>query len=110
MPDRPSCCARSEARSFPRGSSPRWLTSAAPRQVDGSESGGRPLPVVVEELSERERDVLQRLAQPMSTQEIAADLFVSVNTVKTHLKSVYRKLAVNRRNDAVRRARDLRLL
>jgi len=66
--------------------------------------------LVVEELSGRERDVLERLAQMMSTEEIAADLFVSVNTVKTHLKSVYRKLAVNRRNDAVRRARDLRLL
>jgi LuxR family maltose regulon positive regulatory protein len=64
----------------------------------------------VEELSGRERDVLQRLAQMMSTEEIAADLYVSVNTVKTHLKSVYRKLAVNRRNDAVRRARELGLL
>ena len=55
-------------------------------------------------------DVLERLAGMMSTEEIAADLYVSVNTVKTHLKSVYRKLAVNRRGDAVRRARDLRLL
>ncbi|MGW3955625.1 helix-turn-helix domain-containing protein, partial [Streptomyces sp. NPDC004752] len=69
----------------------------------------RPAPVV-EELSPRERDVLRRLAQLMSTEEIAADLYVSVNTVKTHLKSVYRKLAVNRRADAVRRARELRLL
>jgi LuxR family maltose regulon positive regulatory protein len=46
----------------------------------------------------------------MSTEEIATDLFVSVNTVKTHLKSVFRKLAVSRRADAVRRARELRLL
>ena len=46
----------------------------------------------------------------MSTEEIAADLYVSVNTVKTHLKSVYRKLSVNRRNEAVRRARELDLL
>lgn len=46
----------------------------------------------------------------MTTEEIAADLFVSVNTVKTHLKSVYRKLGVNRRNEAVHRARELRLL
>jgi LuxR family maltose regulon positive regulatory protein len=65
---------------------------------------------VVEELSGRERDVLRLLAQLMSTQEIAADLYVSVNTVKTHLKSAYRKLGVNRRHDAVRRARDLDLL
>ncbi|MFI8090562.1 LuxR C-terminal-related transcriptional regulator [Streptomyces sp. NPDC086080] len=69
-----------------------------------------PPPPVVEELSGRERDVLRRLALTMSTEEIAADLYVSVNTVKTHLKSVYRKLSVNRRNEAVRRARELDLL
>ncbi|MFC8778782.1 LuxR C-terminal-related transcriptional regulator [Streptomyces nigra] len=69
-----------------------------------------PPPVLVEPLSGREHDVLLRLAQMMSTEDIAADLYVSVNTVKTHLKSVYRKLAVNRRNDAVRRARELDLL
>jgi LuxR family maltose regulon positive regulatory protein len=59
------------------------------------------------ELSARERDVLRRLARLMTTEEIAADLYVSVNTVKTHLKSTYRKLAVNRRGDAVHRAREL---
>ncbi|WP_328876443.1 LuxR C-terminal-related transcriptional regulator [Streptomyces sp. NBC_00287] len=69
-----------------------------------------PGPLVVEELSAREHDVLVRLAQLMSTEEIAADLYVSVNTVKTHLKGVFRKLAVNRRTDAVRRARELGLL
>ncbi|WP_437046684.1 LuxR C-terminal-related transcriptional regulator [Streptomyces sp. enrichment culture] len=78
-------------------------TGPAPRRP------GTP-PPVVEELSGRERDVLRRLAMTMSTEEIAADLYVSVNTVKTHLKSVYRKLSVNRRNEAVRRARDLDLL
>lgn len=72
-----------------------------------AEAGGAP---VVEHLSAREHDVLARLAQVRSTEEIAADLYVSVNTVKTHLKSVYRKLGVNRRGDAVRRARDLHLL
>jgi LuxR family maltose regulon positive regulatory protein len=93
-----------------RGLAAGWLTPVP------SPHGGPPrledqLPApVVEELSGRERDVLQRLAQMMSTEEIAADLYVSVNTVKTHLKSVYRKLAVNRRHDAVRRARELRLL
>jgi LuxR family maltose regulon positive regulatory protein len=46
----------------------------------------------------------------MSTEEIAADLFVSVNTVKTHVKNLHRKLAVNRRTDAVRQARRLGLL
>jgi LuxR family maltose regulon positive regulatory protein len=87
-----------------------WLTPGPPLR------GERPRPeppssaLVAVELSGRERDVLERLARMLSTEEIAADLYVSVNTVKTHLKSVYRKLAVNRRGDAVRRARDLRLL
>lgn len=87
-----------------------WLAPATSAHGVRAGFGTPPWPVVVEELSTRERDVLERLAQMMSTQEIAADLFVSVNTVKTHLKSLYRKLGVNRRSDAVRRARDLRLL
>ncbi|MFF6997310.1 LuxR C-terminal-related transcriptional regulator [Streptomyces sp. NPDC008313] len=76
----------------------------------GRSTPRQPSALVIEELSGRERDVLRLLAQMMSTDEIAADLYVSVNTVKTHLKSIYRKLAVNRRTDAVRRARELRLL
>ncbi|MET8131698.1 LuxR C-terminal-related transcriptional regulator [Streptomyces sp. NPDC005251] len=65
---------------------------------------------VIEPLSDREQEVLERLSQMMSRDEIAADLHLSVNTVKTHLKSVYRKLAATRRGEAVRRARDLHLL
>ncbi|MEU3094453.1 LuxR C-terminal-related transcriptional regulator [Streptomyces sp. NPDC006967] len=87
----------------PSGTGPNG-TAPPPRPYDP------PPPVVVEELSGRECDVLRRLALAMSTDEIAADLYLSVNTVKTHLKSVYRKLSVNRRNEAVRRARDLGLL
>ncbi|WTN27036.1 LuxR C-terminal-related transcriptional regulator [Streptomyces canus] len=87
-----------------------WLTPGSPRHGEQARPEALPPPLVAVELSGRERDVLERLARMMSTEEIAADLYVSVNTVKTHLKSVYRKLAVNRRGDAVRRARDLRLL
>jgi LuxR family maltose regulon positive regulatory protein len=86
-----------------------WLTPAPSRPGEPAPVDGQPSPLVVE-LSGRERDVLERLARMMSTEEIAADLYVSVNTVKTHLKSVYRKLAVNRRNEAVRRARELGLM
>ncbi|MFF1629529.1 response regulator transcription factor, partial [Streptomyces sp. NPDC058272] len=88
-----------------------WLPLGPPPHGGPPRHGEEQPPVpVVEELSGRERDVVERLAQMMSTEQIAADLFVSVNTVKTHLKSVYRKLAVSRRHDAVRRARELGLL
>ncbi|MGW7265938.1 LuxR C-terminal-related transcriptional regulator [Streptomyces sp. NPDC054842] len=87
-----------------------WLTPAPPRRNPPAADNEGPPALVAGELSGRERDVLRRLARMMSTEEIAADLYVSVNTVKTHLKSVYRKLAVNRRNEAVRRARELGLL
>ena len=74
--------------------------------------GGPGLPdgMVVEPLSMREREVLERAAQMMSTQEIADDLYLSVNTVKTHLKNINRKLCATRRAEAVRRARQLRML
>jgi LuxR family transcriptional regulator, maltose regulon positive regulatory protein len=65
---------------------------------------------LVEPLSERERMVLYYLASVLSTGEIAAELYVSPNTVKTHLKSIYRKLGVTRRREAVNRARQLGLL
>jgi LuxR family maltose regulon positive regulatory protein len=68
------------------------------------------LPLLVESLSERERVVLRYLPSMLSAGEIAAELYVSVNTVKTHIKSIYRKLDANRRWDAVRRARQLNLL
>ncbi|MFI2739766.1 LuxR C-terminal-related transcriptional regulator [Streptomyces sp. NPDC018711] len=88
-----------------------WLVPGS-ESYDGTERGGPGTGpgAPVEQLSGREREVLERLARAMSTEDIAADLFVSVNTVKTHLKSAYRKLSVHRRNDAVRRARELRLL
>ncbi|MGW1591772.1 LuxR C-terminal-related transcriptional regulator [Streptomyces sp. NPDC002386] len=87
-----------------------WLISGGPAARARPGAAVEPAPLVVEELSGREREVLCRLAQMMSTEEIAADLYVSVNTVKTHLKSVYRKLGVNRRGDAVRRARERGLI
>jgi LuxR family maltose regulon positive regulatory protein len=66
--------------------------------------------LMAEPLSRRGRAVLRYLPTMMSNQEIAAELFVSVNTVKTHLKSIYRKLGVQDRREAVRRARTLQLL
>ncbi|WP_086560098.1 helix-turn-helix transcriptional regulator [Streptomyces africanus] len=88
-----------------------WLLPRPGRHPDtGPTTPDRHPALAVEELSARERDVLRLLAEMRSTEEIAAGLHVSVNTVKTHLKSIYRKLAVGRRSDAVRRARERRLL
>ena len=70
----------------------------------------RPVTPLLEPLSDRERAILRYLPTTLSNREIASELFVTTNTVKTHLRSIYRKLDVARRRDAVDRARDLRLL
>ena len=61
-------------------------------------------------LTDRELSVLQLLPTMMSNAEIATELFVSVNTVKAHLKSLYRKLGATTRREAVRRGRRLALV
>jgi LuxR family maltose regulon positive regulatory protein len=71
---------------------------------------GDAAPLIVERLSEREREVLRHLSAMLSTAEIATEMYISVNTVKTHLKSIYRKLAAAHRSEAVRRARLLELI
>jgi LuxR family transcriptional regulator, maltose regulon positive regulatory protein len=71
---------------------------------------GQAAPMIVERLSEREREVLRLLSGMLSTAEIATEMFVSVNTVKTHLRSIYRKLSAAHRGEAVRRARELELI
>ena len=71
---------------------------------------GEAAPLVVEPLSEREHEVLRHVSAMESTAEIATAMYISVNTVKTHLKSIYRKLAADHRGEAVRRARQLGLL
>ena len=78
--------------------------------VDALEPASGRAPGLLEPLSERERDVLRLLPTLLPNTEIAGELFVSVNTVKTHVKSIYRKLDVSSRREAVARARQLRLL
>jgi len=65
---------------------------------------------LVEPLSERELDVLRLLATDLDGPDIARQLFVSVNTMRTHTKSIYAKLGVNSRRAAVRRAEERGLL
>jgi LuxR family maltose regulon positive regulatory protein len=65
---------------------------------------------LAEPLSERELEVLALIAAGESNREIAARLFISISTVKTHLNNLYRKLGAANRTQAVTRARDLNLL
>jgi LuxR family maltose regulon positive regulatory protein len=66
--------------------------------------------LLLEPLSDRETAVLRYLPTALSKAEIASEMFVSVNTVKTHMKNIYRKLDVTDRAHAVRRARTLHLV
>jgi LuxR family transcriptional regulator, maltose regulon positive regulatory protein len=65
---------------------------------------------LLEPLSERELDVLRLLRSELSGPEIAQELLVSLNTLRTHTKNIFSKLGVNNRRAAVRRAQDLGLL
>ena len=65
---------------------------------------------LIEPLSERELDVLRLLGTDLDGPDIARELVVSLNTVRTHTKNIYAKLGVNNRRAAVRRARELDLL
>ena len=58
-------------------------------------------------LTEREQAVLRFLPSRLTNQEIGGECFMSVNTVKAHLKAIYNKLGVSSRSDAVERARML---
>ena len=65
---------------------------------------------LIDPLSERELVVLRLLGTDLNGPEIARELIVSVNTVRTHTKNIYAKLGVTNRRAAVRRAQELRLL
>lgn len=61
-------------------------------------------------ISKREHEVLELIALGHSNQEIAEKLFLSVNTVKTHLANLFLKLDASRRTQAVQKAKELRLI
>jgi LuxR family maltose regulon positive regulatory protein len=87
------------------------LVAAAERSVAPA-TPRRPahLPAPGEDLTERELDVLRLLPSGMTQREIGATLFLSENTVKTHTRGVYRKLAASTRDEAVANARAAGLL
>ena len=63
-----------------------------------------PVPSVVAELSEREREVLETLAVSDSLGAVAKRLYLTTNTVKTHLRSIYRKLGTHSGAETIQRA------
>jgi LuxR family transcriptional regulator, maltose regulon positive regulatory protein len=81
------------------------------QQLPAPVTAGDQAPVlVVEPLTERELEVLVHVSDMLNTAEVADEMYISVNTVKTHLRNIYRKLATSHRNEAVRRARQLELI
>ena len=83
-----------------------WQPSAA---VQNKRQSRSPQPLV-EPLSERELEILQLIAQGLSNREIGERLFLALNTVKGHNRIIFDKLQVERRTEAVARARELGLI
>jgi LuxR family transcriptional regulator, maltose regulon positive regulatory protein len=91
----------------------RHLLTSAPRHDQPqapSDLSPKATVLVVEPLTEREREVLRHVSGMLNTAEIASEMYISINTVKSHLKSICRKLAASHRGEAVRRARQLELI
>jgi len=86
---------------FARANVPGW--SPAKNLIDAS-------PLDAETLTPRELEVLTLLASDRTREQIAAELFVSVNTVKSQINSIFRKLGVTRRVDAILVAEKRRLI
>ena len=96
------------------GSHQRLLAPTVRRsQLPASRNPSVPDPptiMAVEPLTEREREVLRHVSDMLNTAEVAREMYISINTVKSHLKSIFRKLAATHRGEAVRRAQQLELI
>jgi LuxR family maltose regulon positive regulatory protein len=92
------------------GTMPATSRSPRPRGTGRAPEGKQASLYILEPLTAKEQEVLGHLAELLTTDEIAGVMFVSVNTVRTHVRNILRKLASSRRNEAVRRARELNLV
>jgi LuxR family transcriptional regulator, maltose regulon positive regulatory protein len=93
------------------GTSHPAIVGAALEALEHRGDRDRPRPpVLTAPLSDREQAILRYLPTMMSNQEIAGELYLSINTVKTHLKAIYRKLDAADRREAVARGRELGLM
>jgi len=92
----------------------RTLLAAFTETTGGSDEECAPRTAIqsqlIEPLTERELEVLTLIAEDLSNQEISDRLFISINTVKTHIRNVYGKLGTSRRSRAVAQAHALGLL
>ena len=91
------------------GPLPRAVAAAA-RGLGVVTRRSEPAPLEAEELTDRELAVLRLLKSDLSRREIGEALYVSANTVKTHVRGIYRKLDASTREQAVTRARELGLI
>jgi LuxR family maltose regulon positive regulatory protein len=89
---------------------PRQRQADAVRRRLNSTTQRRVAPDLVEQLTGREMSVLRLLPSPLTPREIAQELYLSLNTIKTHTRSLYRKLGVNTRHEAIEAARRMNLL
>ena len=80
-----------------------------PARPDDQEARPSAQPLI-EPLTEREKEVFRLLASGRTNREIAADLFVTVGTIKAHTSNIYAKLQARNRAEALARARELGLL
>jgi LuxR family maltose regulon positive regulatory protein len=80
----------------------RPASAATPQPAPGT--------ALIEPLSERELQVLRLLDSPLTSEEIGRELYVSANTVRTHIRNIYGKLDVHGRLEAIQKARDLKLI
>jgi LuxR family maltose regulon positive regulatory protein len=92
-----------------RGTTPDYVSKLL-AALESEMREERRIDELVEPLSGRELEVLRLLTTHLSSTEIAQELFISVNTVRSHIKSIYGKLNVHSRKDAIQRARELGLL
>jgi LuxR family maltose regulon positive regulatory protein len=88
---------------------PAWIDRLRRAALTARSAGGGPRDALAE-LTDRERDVLRFLPSRLTLGEIAGELYVSVNTLKFHLKIIYRKLGVNSRGEAAEVARRMTLV
>jgi LuxR family maltose regulon positive regulatory protein len=94
-----------------RGDQPDYLTRLLAAFADeGMPTTTRPRQPLVEPLSEREMEILRLISQGLSNQQIGERLFIALSTVKGHNRNIFGKLQVQRRTEAIARARELDLL